>query len=114
MDESGTSERFMLKGAVISKVKAAVAFPLKNIAALIFKHFADCNLRSCVAESSMPAVVSVTIKIGACMSGLLSCVASYCPLLLSWSPHVCFIPLMTQHFYLSMESVYIFTFYLIF
>lgn len=44
-------ERFMLKGAVISKVKAAVAFPLKNIAALIFKHFADCNLRSCVAES---------------------------------------------------------------
>lgn len=104
----------MLKGAVISKVKAAVAFPLKNIAALIFKHFADCNLRSCVAESSMPAVVSVTIKIGACMSGLLSCVASYCPLLLSWSPHVCFTPLMTQHFYLSMESVYIFTFYLIF
>lgn len=48
------------------------------------------------------------------MSGLLSCVASYCPLLLSWSPHVCFTPLMTQHFYLSMESVYIFTFYLIF
>lgn len=72
MDESGTSERFMLKGAVNSKVKAAVAFPLKNIAALIFKHFADCNLRSCVAESSMPAVVSVTIKIGACMSGLSS------------------------------------------
>lgn len=60
MDESGTSERFMLKGAVNSKVKAAVAFPLKNIAALIFKHFADCNLRSCVAESSMPAVISVT------------------------------------------------------
>lgn len=50
MDESGTSERFMLKGAVNSKVKAAVAFPLKNIAALIFKHFADCNLRSCVRE----------------------------------------------------------------